>query len=517
MKNRLFIIVAVVFFTALSGTGWAIKNPVGSGTVPPSSVRSGLVRSPNPINTSGNLLITGNVGGGKHFRGIVPYQSTSDFWGTTASSSLDSFLRRSVGSRDGVRFPGTYNPYYSPSRTVTTTRPGHSGVFRPPTTKFGGRATDEFALPKRQVLSSSEAALSFRDLRGPRPMSMSPQELEKVVSDEVGKYPQGGKPTAEQRQAQMEQFRRDLKKVSDKAAELKQSLMEKDDSLRLSPTKMASERVRQQLEMQTLKEQAGEEGLVPDKQLDVYEQMKQQLDKFQKDFESATGGRAARRIKEAADGEKEPLFAGSVPAISRKIQKKISPLDELSGILELSDAELSARAKAILGSHKTFASFSEDKFNQHLRAAEDYLKQGKYYRAADAYTLALIYKPSDPLAYAGKSLALFAAGEYMSSALFLSRALEIFPEYAQFKIDLVSMVGSRDKLESRIIDVEQWLERSEAAELQFLLGYIYYQMGRLERAEEAIEAAYEKMPESPAVVALKKAIDESVKSYQPVK
>ena len=81
----------------------------------------------------------------------------------------------------------------------------------------------------------------------------------------------------------------------------------------------------------------------------------------------------------------------------------------------------------------------------------------------------------------------------MSSALFLSRTLEIFPEYARFKIDLVAMVGDRDKLESRIVDVEQWLQRSEAAELQFLLGYIYYQIGRLEKAKEALKEAYEKV------------------------
>ncbi|GAI91943.1 unnamed protein product, partial [marine sediment metagenome] len=140
--------------------------------------------------------------------------------------------------------------------------------------------------------------------------------------------------------------------------------------------------------------------------------------------------------------------------------------------------------------------------------AEAYLKQGKYYRAADTYTLASIYKPNDPLVYAGKSHALFAAGEYMSSALFLSRALRIFPEYARFKIDIVAMVGDRDKLENRIVDIKEWQERSGSAELQFLLAYIYYQMDRLEAAKEAIDKASEKMPNAPAVLAVKKAIEE---------
>ncbi|KKL05102.1 hypothetical protein LCGC14_2609390, partial [marine sediment metagenome] len=210
-------------------------------------------------------------------------------------------------------------------------------------------------------------------------------------------------------------------------------------------------------------------------------------------------------------GSKSPRASDVPSVLTSKGQSPVKDLTEkISNVVDLS-----ARAKVILGSHKTFASFSEDKFNQHLRTAERYLKQGRYYRAADAYTLASIYKPEDPLAYAGKSHALFAAGEYMSSALFLSRAFEIFPEYAQFKIDLEAMIGDRDKLETRIVDVEQWLGRSDSAELQFLLGYIYYQMGRLQAGRGAIDGALEKMPEAPAVITLKGAIDNAIVSSQP--
>ena len=102
----------------------------------------------------------------------------------------------------------------------------------------------------------------------------------------------------------------------------------------------------------------------------------------------------------------------------------------------------------------------------------------------------------------------------MSSSLFLSRALEIFPEYAQFKVDLVGMVGDRDKVESRIADIKLWIEKSDSAELQFLLGYVYYQIGRAGEAKKAIDAAYEKLPEAPAVKTLKKAIDSAAAGTQ---
>jgi len=521
MKNCLFIVVAVVFFTFFSGAGFAIEGPVGSGRVPPSGVRSGLVRSPNPIDTGGNLVITGNVGGGRHFRGIVPYNATTDFESVAGASQhnlslLNSFLRRSAGSAGYQSYTGRPAPYYSPTGTVTTTRPGYPGVFRPRMARTEGRAAEGFALPtlhREKPLSDLDTEgwrpIAIKDVWEPvlnvrlRPMSMTVQELERELSEEVKKYPQGERLVAEQHQVEMEQFRRDLKRVSDKAVELSQKLIGEGASLQPFAEPELLKGLGQPFELPRPKELTGEEGFQTqkdalwerDKQFDVYEQMKLEIGKFQGSFGYTVGEVAVSEREEAADGEKEPSGAD--------YQKASSLLKGLSGV------DLSVRAKSILGSHKTFASFSNDKFNQHIRAGEEYLKQGRYYRAADVYTLASVYKPSDPLAYAGKSHALFAAGEYMSSALFLSRALEIFPEYARFKVDLVAMVGDRDKLENRIADVEEWLKISGAGELQFLLGYVYYQMGRLERAEEANEAAYEKMPDSPAVAALKKAIDES--------
>jgi len=551
MKARLLFIVAVVFLTFFSGTGWAIRNPVignpvGSGRVPPSSARSGLVRSPNPIDRSGNLTITGNVAGGRHFRGVVPYRATTDFGAAIGSSSLDSFLRRSAGSGDFGTFTGRYTPYYSPSGTVTTTRPGRPGVFRPATTRIGGRAPDGFApgvssaikLGKQQVLSGRDTAVSSLRFR---PRRFTPQQLEQLILDGVATYAQAKRIADEQNLAQMERLQQDLKQLRHRAPQLKQSLVIRDDSLRPLTKLERSADVLQPLKLQRPKEQvpleipqgtteykkarfltgqASEEGAQPD----VYEQMKRRIDELQKTLESVRDGRAAKQAEEAAGGEKKPgaeeleLLKLGIPKFQKIGTQESSPLDELS------DVDVSAKAKGILGPHKTFASFSDDKFNQHMRAGEMYLKQGRYYRAADSFTLASIYKPDDPLAYAGRSHALFAAGGYMSSALFLSRALEIFPEYARFKIDLVAMVGDRDKLESRIADVERWLQISDAPELQFLLGYVYFQMDRLERAKEAIDAAYEKLPPTAsqseakrwgrAVAALKEAIDSEITEHR---
>jgi tetratricopeptide (TPR) repeat protein len=179
------------------------------------------------------------------------------------------------------------------------------------------------------------------------------------------------------------------------------------------------------------------------------------------------------------------------------------PSDMRSELAEIDEKT----AGAVVGVHKSFATQAKNKFNYYMRTAEECLKQGKYYSAADAYTLASIYKPDDPLAYAGRSHALFASGEYMSSAYFLARAINIFPQYVNFKVDINAMIPDKDRLESRIADVKQWTSKGESAELSFLLAYIYYQLGKTDLALEAIKFSAEKMPKSAPIETLKQAIE----------
>ena len=124
----------------------AVRSPVGPGTVPPSSRGGGLHRTPNPIDSSGNLVVTGNIGGGRHFRGVVPYRVDSAFGGSLGSSVIDPFLRNTTGLQSMGRYSGSFKPYYSQTRTVTTTAIGKPLILRPPTMKLGGRVADTYGL-----------------------------------------------------------------------------------------------------------------------------------------------------------------------------------------------------------------------------------------------------------------------------------------------------------------------------------------------------------------------------------
>ena len=153
MRNEALVIVAavlLVFSTVAVGAGNpAASNPlvpqsgissggVGSGLAPVSSYQSGLTRVPNPINSSGNLVVTGNVSGGKYFRGVVPYNAISDFAGRLGTTDIDRFLRYSDIPADRP-YTGRLRPYFSPTRTVTTLEPGMRGVvMKPQAASFSG-------------------------------------------------------------------------------------------------------------------------------------------------------------------------------------------------------------------------------------------------------------------------------------------------------------------------------------------------------------------------------------------
>jgi len=570
-------LVAVIIVILLSATAWPLQNPyisspMGSSSSPVSQTQQSLFRSPNRYDTGGNRLIVGNVRGGTHFRADVPYQSTTSFSGSVPSSAtISSFLRYSAGKEDIRRGAGKYRrtmPYYNPSQTVTFTVPGRSGVFTSANassalsagSRAGGKLA-QIARPSTRVLADGAASTS--DIMS-RPMSMSMQEMEKVISAEVGEFAEGGVSTTEAVMPRTE-------RISDRAADLRIRPAGQDDSLQRIAKDQLSEEIRQRFEP-TQSPYAEETGAVKDYKAAVPFERKQMLTERQ--IESEDFGKLSRaadmpvkgtRVSTGVEAEQQDLFdtygqvrqqidnlqealkqlrtdkaAGEAPATKGAWQaKEPTGAERKSGQLNFQDpdintqlssfrknierlasdvgkepsgADMPIEAKRILGG-KSLASFSEDKFNEYIAAAELYQKQGRHYRAVSAYSLASIYNPDDARAYAGKSHALFAAGEYMSSALYLSRAIEISPEYAAAKVDLLAILATdnRKKLDSRIAEAEEWLRRSDnTAELQFLLGYIYYQAGELDKAKEIIDAAYIKIPDSTAVDAVRKAIEEKI-------
>jgi tetratricopeptide (TPR) repeat protein len=577
---RVFL-AALVFVIFLSATAWSqspyISSPVGSTYQPVSQTQRSLFRSPRRYDVAGNRVIEGNVSGGAHFRGNVPYGSVTSFQGSVPSAdTLNSFIRYSAGSEDFSRGSGRYSqvkPYYNPSRTVTFTMPGQPGVFTPTSAStlrsIGGDAGGELiqaAQSGRRILGSAASASDIRS----GPMSMSLQETERLISAEIG-----GGTGAEYgvsateivipripREGQVDHRATDLKikTVGEEGVQprfgfaeqlyAEESAPKEDLAVKRIEHEQALEQIRERVREQMLAEGQAEPGetsagtaaelgraagkyitgqeaiggkdLEQEDFLETYTRVKQQIDNLQevlkklksvKDAGEATSVESILEHGGTVGAEKVPENLDvRYPNIDTDLQafrKNVERLAAESGQKNvLYDTDISAEANRILGG-KSLAAYSEDRFNEYMEAAKVYQQQGRHYRAASAYTLASIYKPDEPLAYAGRSHALFAAGEYMSSALYLSRALELSPEYAKVKVDLLAILGTDDKeeLDNRIAEIEQWYKRSDEADLKFLLAYIHYQAGEFDKAKEAIDTARTMRPDSSAVDALSKAIE----------
>ncbi len=157
-----------------------------------------------------------------------------------------------------------------------------------------------------------------------------------------------------------------------------------------------------------------------------------------------------------------------------------------------------------------FQSYSQTQFDKYYNTAQDQLRRGNYYEAADSFTLASVYEPENPICYAGQGHALFAAGQFVSSALYIIRAIELNPEFIRTNVDLMSIAGSRDIVLSRTNELEQLLRKAPAAGLQILAAYVYYRTDRMADAREIINAVYQDSPNSRAALALKIAIDTKI-------
>jgi len=620
------------------GDAWASYSssssagPIGSPTMPPSSYEGGLVANPNPIDSSSNSVITGNVRGGKQFRAPVPYGSSTSFRAPLGSTDLDSFIRYSaVPDELGGYSPG-YETFYSPTGTVSKIRPGQGGVFAPTSPRVAGGIGQwrpdqppdvvdlgdirQSHVSVGETASTPDAGLDTWRRFGYWPLSRTPEQMKQVISDELGRQftddhasQQNDQPlTPEGYQQQIEQFRQQLERVKADASKLEQSLrtgdaLPKDASKqapsdpaqatgsrtaienlvnplprpqalpvdrrsdadllpRSAPVTPDASAIEKQAQAPDVTDIAGliappgmppavgaknnasleSHPLAPGSQsslgelnVDAATRTSRIAELFLPKGQGGTGqGRtdatgdlsSLRRTKEMTGSAEKPFIstmyvppngmtgAGSAPDRVASLMARVrsDTMDAMAGAdtnqpqtgeKKPSDRPAGDEARR---RYEVLTGAARERFDRYLKAAELYLQQGRYYRAAESFSLASLYNPNDSRVHVGRSQALFAAGEYVSSAIFLAKAIELDPNRSLARLDLVNAIGGPDLFLRRIIDLEQCAKTTGTADLQLLLGYIYYEMDRPEEARAAIDAAQKGLPNTPAVDLLKAAV-----------
>lgn len=140
---------------------------------------------------------------------------------------------------------------------------------------------------------------------------------------------------------------------------------------------------------------------------------------------------------------------------------------------------------------KTFVGTEESALNAHLKYAEEAMKAGRYYRAEEAYALARMVAPENPVPALGQCVALLAAGDYVASVSHLFDAVRLFSRLGDFELDLKALVPDLRVLDSRRADLERRLAGREDGRLRFLLGFTEYNSGLKPLGIKNMQAAME--------------------------
>ncbi len=460
-------------------TGPASGGPMGSFTSPVSSRTRSLIPSTRYNPSYGNMLVTGNVGGGKEFRGVVPYTAPRDFRAALPSSSTDDFLRYSTPAGE---------PFYSRTRSpLGTTDVGTLAITRQPSEKIrSSEGSNTFIVSPFQTITPQAASSAlvplggysyrntlldrvegYRNERKLMPLGESAEQI--LTSDKIIVPQQPPEFTADKTKIDIDILKPfEIPKPTAKAVE----------------TTRTSEQTNAELETirKILKDQEDREEANKLIEKAVSDNWQARL----KETEMPTGkkpsqDRTARR--ETSSGQK----GGSAPAAVLKTE------------------EMPERPKKIVKE----ASLFDQQFEEKMQTARKLMEEGKFYQAVDAYTYATLYKPLEPSGFVGKALAYFAAGEYLSSSQMLAAGLAVSPDYAKVKQDISKLLADQNKFQARMKDLDKSVAESLKPEILYLTAYICLQTDQMAKAQQAIDLAVQSAPNDKTISSLKKIIDET--------
>lgn len=483
-----------------------------------------------------NEIVTGNVRGGRHFRGESPISSTTDFGSALGSSELDAFRRDSVSVEDVRSGYRSYLPnvYYSQTRTVPNVGSLSTG-FRP---------TDARRLPQRYINLPDDPLYPSRyePRTYTRQIRMFPESSRpdiKPSEDLLGTYqPDAGLVSrsrlfgvaADPNELAGEYGRRPWSTSEGITAAVPPpaSTGQPPDDQRTErgaprfyapPGSPLYRLVGPQADQGASPAEPGTPGATgpeikapgrdsstPGTRLKDYSQLTGENARRAPGSEQVEVGSRAMRFDEQGDVYRTMLnvatqLRDAASAEAEQVQQPPRPGTRLQSLgapksaaepvesdqgTETPAAEASADAPKLHQDQVraflerpivTFSGKDKTMANDAFKQAEEYLGQGKYFDAVRAYDLARAADPVNPLVWIGRGHALVGAGDYLSAVRSLEEGLRRFPEVGRFQIDLKAFLSHKDILDIRRADLESRLERSENYRFRFLLGYIEYFSG----------------------------------------
>lgn len=565
----LVVVCAVTSFSSGTRPGSygvpSAPSAARSATTPLSSYENGTVATPNPIDNSSALIVTGNVAGGKHFQGSVPYRPLTSIDAPLGSTSLDPFLRRTAPSATSADPSGASSPFYSQTGTVATPTGGALGR--------GLGTTSADGLSRSQYTLGSDLKLPPDSVASSLPSSSALPLGDTAMGWQTSSSPDGPA-TREDYDRQMAQLQERLARVKAELAQLERGLAAGEELSGSStpqqpvlpysqtqigqPGRVSETAQRDELLQETarllsatmgLTDPAGQQNDARPTDSDATIPLETpgapprlRLYEEQDDAQTPAGtplsidALVAPRTREAAGAgatrnlnelpamqrvnETARTFDGASaflnrPATSTPTQAfRREDLPNADRVLEQArSAAPSQSASTPTQSRVTPASVSANDdspsaklFDRHLQEGYRLMQRRDYQRACEAFTLATAYRPHDARAYLGKGHALLAAGQYLDSALSVAKAVELDLPCVLQRIDLIQLVGGPDAFITHFNELDRLIEADGGPQIQFLMAYLYYQMDRPQEAKAAIDAAQKLLPASMPIDLLRAAL-----------
>jgi hypothetical protein len=382
---------------------------------------------PNYSAGMGNLYITGNVTGGKQFRGYVPYTDPSQFQGTLGSNYLNNFQRQSVdvnqvnlGESSGI---GVTMPYYSQSSTILPVTAISQNYNLP------GSST-----PRSQILPQTPSYLSGATLS---------QSYTKAIQKDL--------PT-------------DMKPSDILIPTVATPELQPGDEMYTKPIQMPTE-VQTTLKPEELEQpKAAEEYIQP-----ITPETLQPGQEAPKDFTTWVNQEAEKADmqqqsqvlvgpqKEYAESAKRLAVQGkalqAAPGTATQPSAIIKPSKRIPVITSL-------------------AGSGRDDFSRTMQAAQKLMNQNRFYDAYYKFSDAHARKADNPLPLFGQANALIAAGDLREAANILQSAIEKFPKFLLLKFDGSHLLGSKAILDRRCKQAADLLQKNDDASLKLIAGYL---------------------------------------------
>ncbi|UCG17782.1 MAG: hypothetical protein JSV19_07070 [Phycisphaerales bacterium] len=468
-------------------------------------VGSGGINSPMPTYAfnAANLFVTGNVTGGRQFRGFSPVRDPSSLFAPMATSSLSGFRADSLSLSDVTAGRTNYqaNPFFPASRTVANAGAISQGLTQPgssiPLTQYinpnratAGPAWPGVVLPYAESLGVAPmGAIPSALPTGTNPYAANPhsylQRIDEPQGRALAQSPLFG-PTALGRftpsGADAAWFFPSLEPpltapqgaaASASAAGRRLEAYLRGDRDLISPLDLAP-RI------------SGDRGDVADSS----------VESLSSGGGVATVGSSTTHFGAPAEttlrglAEAEPTAAASVlyAPVGRSVYEDFvgavtwlrSAGDQAGGTPApgappdvLQDfAAAAEQARTLIGQTvRSYAGHDDSTVNRYVIDAERFVRQGDFYRAAGMYSVAATLDRDNPLVHMGHGHALLFAGDYLGAVHHLTRGIRLFDDIAYFGIDLVEFISDPMVLDVRRADLERRLERQENYQLRFLLGY----------------------------------------------